>query len=959
MSIPIPTGTVTFLFTDIEGSTKNAQEYPDRWELLRERHHAILDRAMQGHGGHLFQIVGDGFCVAFATAGDALLAAVEAQRMLQQEAWDPAPVKVRMGIHTGTAQAGRTDAISGGYKGYTALARVQRVMSAAHAGQILLSNSSAEMVRGELREAITLPDKKEHRLKGLLNLERLWQAEAEGLPKEFPPLKSLDGIPNNLPLLLTDYIGGDTAIAEVETALENHRLVTLTGPGGTGKTRLSLQVGADVFDRFGDGVWFVELAPIIDEKLVPQALADAFGVQEQPGRTVREVLVDYVKDKCLLIILDNCEHMLQVCAELTGDMLRVAPNMKVLVSSRERFHLAGETIYQVPSLSFPDPKEMLSIDTLTEYDAVRLFIDRAVAAQPSFKLTNENARALAVICHRLDGIPLAIELAAARVRALSVEGITERLSDRFHLLTGGDRAALPRQQTLRALMDWSYDLLSHPERLLLQRLSVFVGGWTLAASEAIGVGEGIGRLDVLDLLTGLVDKSLVNLSADGSRYGMLETVREYALEKLAASGETESCRQAHLIHFVGLAEEAEEHLIRVDQVEWFDRLETEHDNLRTALAWSLETMQDERALHLAGALGQFWHVRGHYSEGREWLRQALKSGERGSKGALAKASRWAGMLARTQGDYEEAVATLGLSLSMYRELGDRGGMARVLLNQGHLAHGQADYSRAKRYFEESLMLSRENGEEHGTAYALNALGLLAHAQGDIPAAGKHFEDCLALFRELGDKSGMASALLNLGLAAHARGDVARAPELYRESLEIARELGDERGMAICLLNLGYEAFAQGDNVSARGLFEESLTLLRRLGAKRDSAIVMLNLGLVAHAQAEVARAREQYEQSLAMLGELGDKWGIAYALSGLASVMHAEGQKAQSARLQGAARALLEEVGSALERSEQAYYDQTAAALLETLGEEAYREALQAGKSLSILQATEIALRKA
>ena len=487
MTLP-PTGTVTFLFTDIEGSTKLAQQHPAEWESARQRHHAILREATEAHQGYVFQVIGDAFCVAFPTASDALQAALDAQRALQAEAWGETPIRVRMGLHTGAA-----DARDGDYHGYLTLAHVQRVMSTAYGGQTLVSNATASLLSGQLPDGAALRDMGEHRLKGLLNPEHLWQWSPPDLPQDFPPLQSLNAIPNNLPIQVTSFVGRERELAELQRLLTTTRLLTLTGSGGTGKTRLSLQVAAEVLDNFKDGVWFVELAPLADPALVPQTVATVLGVREEPGRPLLATLIDWLRPKQLLLILDNCEHLIDACARLADAVLHAGRETQILASSREALGIAGETAYRVPSLECPNAAQASqeTVEQLTQYAAVQLFIERATQSLTTFTVTNANAPAVAQICYRLDGIPLAIELAAARVRGLSVEQIAARLDDSFQLLTGGSRTALPRQQTLRALIDWSYNLLSEPEQRLLQRLSVFAGGWTLEAAEAVGAGEGI------------------------------------------------------------------------------------------------------------------------------------------------------------------------------------------------------------------------------------------------------------------------------------------------------------------------------------------------------------------------------------------------------------------------------------------------------------------------------------
>ena len=645
MSPDLPSGTVTFLFTDIQGSTKLAQEQRDTWEVLRTRHHAILRAAIEANHGHVFQIIGDAFCVSFHTVREALQASIAAQLGLLAENWGKTPIQVRMGINTGAAQAGSNADGSGGYTGYSTMARTQRVMSTAHGGQILLSNASAELLLGEFPAGVSLRDMKEHRLKGLLNPEHLRQVVAAGLPQDFPALQTLNSIPNNLPIQLTSFIGREQEIAEIKRLVEHNRLVTLTGSGGVGKTRHSLQVAAEVLDAFPDGTWLVELATVSSPELVPLALASVLGVHEDQARPLMTALQDHLQPKTILLLLDNCEHLLEACAQLANALLHACPHLKILVSSREALGMAGEVSFRVSSLSLPDAQHLPSLERLTQYDSVRLFIERAVAVKSDFIVSNHNAPAVAQICSRLDGIPLAIELAAARLRGLTAGQISERLDDRFRLLTGGSRTALPRQQTLRAMIEWSYDLLSEAERVLLRRMAVFVGDWTLEAAEAVcaepessasatlplaqaqagqdgaaqsqapvppaPMGQAITTPDVMDLLLRLVDKSLIVPEERGgqARYHMLESIREFAHDKLQESGEEAWLRLRHLEYFLKFMEQAEARLQGAENLIWLHQLGAEYENLQAALEWAKEAGSTQPALRLSRAMEQLADVR--------------------------------------------------------------------------------------------------------------------------------------------------------------------------------------------------------------------------------------------------------------------------------------------------------------------------------------------------------------
>src|SRR5258706_1263123 len=559
-----------------------------------------------------------------------------------------------------------------------------------------------------------------NRLQDLPTPNYYFKFKISNLPKKFPPLKTLDAFLNNLPTQLTTFIGRENEIKEVKQELESHRLVTLTGSGGTGKTRLSLQVAADLLEKFDHGVWFVELAPLTDSDLIPQTILSTIGVQEQQGKTPLEVLKEYLHEKQTLIVLDNCEHLVSASAQLVNALLNSAPKLKVMASSREALGVKGEASYPVPSLSLPDPKHLPVIEGLSQYEAVRLFIDRALLVAPHFVVDKANAPFIAQICCRLDGIPLAIELAVARIKMLSVEQISKRLDDRFRLLTGGARTALPRQQTLRALIDWSYDILTENERLLLRRLSVFAGGWTLEAAEEVCVGDGIESYDVLDLLTQLVNKSLVvvveHSQSGETRYRMLETIRQYAREKFLEAGGSEGICQQHLAYFVKLAEQAEPELCRSNQVFWIKKLDDELDNIRMAMEWSMAT-DLKSGLRLIVSSYLFWEQRGDAREWGNWLARLL---EHDSEADSLRA---------------QALAIFSVALAIQEELVE-----------------------AQKIAKESLELARTISDKHAEAYSLLNLGAIITLQGDLKQGIPIMEQSLALYKSLDDKFGLANVL---------------------------------------------------------------------------------------------------------------------------------------------------------------------------------------------------------
>jgi predicted ATPase len=612
---------------------------------------------------------------------------------------------------------------------------------------------------------------------------------------------------------LTSFIGREKEIAEIKTLLGRTRLLTLTGSGGCGKTRLALQVAAGLLDSYPDGIWLVELASVADPGLVPQTVASIIGVNEEPGKSLTQRVTEHLASRHLLLVLDNTEHLLAACAQLDDALLRQCPQVILLVTSREKLGMAGESTYRVPGMTLPDPERNATAANLAQYESVLLFTERARLDLPHFAVTNNNAPALASVCYRLDGIPLAIELAAARARSMSVEGMSQRLDQCFRLLTGGSRMAPRRQQTLRALIDWSYDLLSDAEKTLLWRVSIFSGGWTLEAVEQVCVGEGIADWEVLDLLTSLADKNLLLAEEreGATRYRLLETVRQYARERVQEPGEEARWHGRHLTYFLALAEEAEPLLIGADQRAWLDRLETENDNLRAAMAWAAASGGDAVAgLRLAGALWRFWYFRGYLSEGRGWLSRLLAAAPRGQAAAArAKALIWAGTLATYQGDYPAARALCEEGLALQRELGDRLGIANALSNLGGLATLQGDYPVGRALLEESLAIRRQLGDQWGISTSLGLLGSAALDQGDYPLARALHEESLTIKRELRHRYGMALELHYLGAVTQEQSESRSARSLFEESLAIRRELGDRLGIAESLEGLASGVSAMG------------------------------------------------------------------------------------------------------------------------------------------------------
>lgn len=818
-----PTGTITFLFSDIEGSTKKWEQQPDAMRVALASHDRLLRQAFEAAGGFVFKTIGDAFCVAFDTPAGALIGALEAQRALRAEEWgETGELKVRMALHTGAAEHR-----DGDYFGQ-ALNRVARMLAAAHGGQVLLSLPTQELVRDVLPTGVGLRALGEHRLRDLARPEQLFQLTAPELPAQFPALRSLESVPNNLPEQLSSFIGREREMAEVKRLLASTRLLTLTGPGGTGKTRLSLQVAADLFDQFRDGVWLVEFATISDAALVIETVAAALDLRQEAGRPLTTTLSAFLRSRLCLLVFDNCEHVVAACASLAEMLLRSCPQLRILASSREPLGIVGETAWPLAPLSLPDHWRDLAagpdaLARLSQFEAVRLFIERATVARPVFRATTENIPVIAQICWRLDGIALAIELAAARIRVLTLQQIVERLDDRFHLLTTGSRTAVPRQQTLRSLIDWSHDLLSESERVLFRRLAVFARGRTLEAIEAVCSCERVSSWEIVDLLTQLVDKSLVYVEKSvehGARYFMLESIWDYAEEKLRAAGEEEAFRQRHLDYFMDCAEQAAPLLIGPEQKEWLGRMELEDLNFRLAIKTSLELPgQVPKGLRLATAAQRFVEVRGLFKKAREHGAKLLAHPDAAPRDVIrARALAAAGRLAWIADDMPATVALHSEALEIFRELGDARGTAQALADLSFHAFYDENLPRTTSLLDEATALAAQLNEPRLNAHVRHIRGVLAAAAGDFAAALTLEEEALTLYRRLGDAwfvaivawaTGVNLAVLGRFPAAHAR---------LTESLRVSLDLGNVWGASYPIDSLAFLAVAERDYDRAARLF---------------------------------------------------------------------------------------------------------------------------------------------
>ena len=748
---------------------------------------------------------------------------------------------------------------------------------------------------------------------------RLIAQEAMPSAAALPPHTAPTMHKSNLPVALTSFVGRSWELTAVTDALATSRLVTLTGPGGCGKTRLALQVADRLLESYVDGVWLAEMTAVTDFSMAPHALRMALGLAEEPRQSAEDTLVAFLQPRQLLLVLDNCEQLVGACAALITVLLQECPRLKVLATSRERLGVPGEYNFLVPSLAAPDPDQLPPLDKLPAYEAVALFLDRARAQRPEFMLTEANARSIAAICLRLDGLPLAIELAAARVSTLSIENITARLDDRFRLLTGGPRTALARQQTLRATLDWSYERLTGAEQALLRWLAVFAGGFTLESAEAVGSGPGLARSEVLDLLTRLVHKSMVLVEAtygEVMRYRLLETVRQYAAERLTAAQDEASARERHLSWCLALAETAESHLRGADQDGWLNRLEVEHDNLRTGLESAREQGKQEEWLRLAVALARFWEMHGYLGEGRSWLEGALAGSGHCSLAMRAQAFQGAGLLAFRQGAYGPAAALYAQALALRHALQDRPGIAAALSGLGSVAREQGNYDQAVTLQQEALRLRSEMGDSQAIAYSLHLLAIAFDSQGDY----------------------------------------SRAMALAEESVALKRALGDSWSMANSIILLGHVVYHQGDYERAERFFEEGLAVKRALRDRRKGAEALHGLVRVAVRRCEHARALTLAAEGLNLSWQVGARAEVAQWLLAVSTVFAALQQPKRAAQLSGAAEVLREVLRMHLPPIEQSELEELGSALRTTLGQQALATAWAAGRRLSLEQAVALAL---
>ncbi len=902
-----PTGTVTFLFTDIEASTMLWELYPQAMKSALATHDAILRQAIEANDGQVIKTTGDGFHAVFSTAFEAAAAALAAQQALHAEAWNeiqPQTPRVRMSLHTGEAELRGGDYFGG------APNRAARLMSIGHGGQILISNATAELLWENLPANTTLRDLGEQRLKDLARPEHVFQLAHPSLPSDFPPLKAVDAIPNNLPVQLSSFIGRDKEIAEIKELLRSTRLITLTGSGGTGKSRLSQEFGSLELVSYPQGVWLIELATLTDSSQIIPAMAQVFGLQALPMQQLPDLVIDFLRSRQALLILDNCEHLIEACARLVDDLLHQCTRLKIIASSREALGIAGEVAYRTPSLD--------------RSESIQLFVERAGAANPKFNWTENNASAIIQICTRLDGIPLAIELAASRSRLLSPEQIASRLNDRFRLLVGGSRTALPRQQTLRALIDWSYDLLSGAEKRLLQFASVFIGGWTLDALETVA-----GDPNTLELLEQLVNKSLVTTEEHGTemRYSILETIRQYAREKLFDARESSIARDRHFFYFTALAEKMMVAFRSADFLHIRDRADDEVDNFLAALDWGMEN-QVEAVVGLAANFCIISSWMGIQTKGLTAVRTAIEN-----------------ILSLPPVEGENQIHRQKL-------------IGWALFAQGIVALGQGQMPLTLQSLSEAIALSRQTGDRIVLGYSLEmyfTATRLMNAPGGDEAALEGFE---IFSDDVNDKLGWSMAYLNMARFAAGRGDEQAKLKYFGKLKERIHETPLSFQVGMVFLAMGLDESANGNYETARKIFEDGLEIFTRVRSMNFKLVMKSELGHIARHTGNFAQARAIYQETIQGWQEVGNRAATAHQLECFGYLAIAGGETRKAIRLFAAAEALREASQAPMTDLEQAEYGQAVTRLHSVFDEAEFNTLWASGRTLTSEQAILFALEE-
>jgi predicted ATPase/class 3 adenylate cyclase len=937
---PLPTGTVTFLFTDIEGSTRLLASRPDDYPDILEAHNRLLRQAIDANGGVEVSTEGDSFFVAFPTAPQGVAAAVAAQQALLAYPWPrDEPVRVRMGIHSGEVSLGGDDYIG------LEVHRAARIASAGHGGQVLVSEATRALARDHLPSQTSFRDLGDHRLKDLSRREHLYQLDIGGIDGEFPSLHTLEAVANNLPIQLTSFVGREQELADLSQLVADNRLVTLRGPGGVGKTRLATQAAAQLVEEFPDGIWMVDLTATEDPELVPTLLAESLGLRDigaLSGRPLSEELADYVGDKNTLILFDNCEHVLDASSELITTLIRTSGQIHVIATSRDALGVPGAQ-YNVPTLE-------QEASGAGDSDAVRLFADRATQANPDFSMDGTDVEPVAEIARRLDGLPLAIELAAARVNVLTPQQILDRLEDRFVLLKA-KTGAPERHETLRATMDWSYDLLGDVERDAMQRLSVF-SGWSLEAAESV-LGDNV---DAVDVLSSLVDRSLVEASVKGghSRYRLLETVRQYAYDKLVGNGEEQAAHAAHADYFLGLTEAGDQGVRGPEQAEWVQRLKADHDNVRSAIAWAIETGESDLALRLVAAMSWYWLIDGYWQGPLQLFRRVYEEGVDADPLLRARAVYKAGGIALIWGWFGDMAPLLEEAYDTLLEVGDERDIAYATHFLGGIQASRGDPD-AGELLEESIRRFAELGDEWGQAFAERWMGSVVELSGDAARTIDHQRASLAAFIRLGDRWSAAWISFVLGFNLVPLGEFDEAQRVLEQSLELVAGIEDRLILPHAKRGLAAVAGRTGRPQLARSILEEALPLYRRIGDESCISVCHLQLGEIETDAGDYAAARAHLARSLQGFMRLGNQLDLGPLLRRTSELAAAASEHERAATLAGAAEASRTLAGGMMSAHDRARFEEAQSSTEAALGPAEYRRLVDAGEAMSRDQATEYA----
>ncbi|MBK8983602.1 MAG: hypothetical protein IPM38_15135 [Ignavibacteria bacterium] len=947
----IPSGKVTFLFTDIQGSTRLAQEDHDGYMISLEKHHEILYDVIDSNNGFVFKIIGDSFCCAFENPKDAVQAAIQSQIRLKTNEWTGPEIKVRMGLHSGDAEFIKND-----YAGYVTLSRSQRIMSIAQGGQIIVS----QIVHDALQELnvrnVSFKDFGIRKLKDIIVPEHIYQIVSEGLTEDFPPLQTVEARQNNLPSSVSKFIGRRNEIKEIKELFSKIRMLSLTGAGGTGKTRLAIQLVSEILDEFENGVWLLELSPVTDPELILREISTVLNIKEDPGKDLFETVKEFLKEKTILLLFDNCEHLLEKCSMISSELLSTCPKLKIISTSRISFNIPGESIYRIPPLSMPANIKKETYESLAEYESVKFFHEIAKSINSNFSLTKENIYDVAELCKKLDGIPLAIELAAKRINVLSVDKILNRLDDRFRLLTGGSSTAIPRQKTLKAMIDWSYDLLNENEQILLQRLAIFMGGWSLEAAEEICSDELIDLYEVLDLMTSLYDKSLITFKVvnDIGRYDILESIKYYALEKLA--GRTEDFKR-HLSYYLDLSS-FKKHK-ETGRLEWLNTMETEIDNLRSNIHWATENVPED-AVRMVINVYDFWLSKGYLQEGFESMFKINSTVPVSDKKLHADLLIRISRLCYELGKFEELQKFSNEALELYREINDKEGILKSLNNLALKFYTELDNTSAVKYNEEALALSDEINSKENKADSLYNLSFPVGNLGDFERSIRLKEEALEIARELNNERLKAQALLSLSVT-HSRrtGDIKKAAVYSEESLLTSRKIDDRYLISVNLVHLAaLKLYYENKNFEeAEYLLLEAHKMSKDWGYNMNLFPIRIHLGVLYTETERFEEAIEIYREYINEIEKPGGEFFLIDLLAGFGRLYFKKNEFGNAIKIFGFIEMLSKDTKYKAINKALILKDEEKNIIKEKIGEEEFNKCRNEGMEMNLEEALDLCLK--